>query len=164
MFSSRDVKIANATSRANGAVGRKARVPKFVQSIANKRKDTILDFGSGKTAAHARNLRRKGFKVTAHEFGGNRGKYHDPKALSRKYSIVYASNVINVQNSKKMLKGTLNQIARATKHRAILNLPKSPRKGAWSGNNRKDFHTLEHHLRKRFKTVNRTGEMFDCRK
>ena len=77
-------------------------------------------------------MREAGFKVTAHELGPNFVQgVHDPKSLSRKYDIVVASNVLNVQKSAKMLDKTLGQIRNALKKNgyAVFNFPKSPRKG-----------------------------------
>jgi len=49
--------------------------------------------------------------------------------------VVYASNVLNTQNSDAMLEATIEQINSALKEggTAIVNLPGSPRKGAYSG-------------------------------
>ena len=61
---------------------------------------------------------------------------HDENALNRRYDIVYASNLLNVQNNSRMLANTLNQLASATKvtgGKAIMNLATNPRKGAFTG-------------------------------
>ena len=153
-FNQDEMEVANKTSRSAGAVSGKALVPRHVEQLASK-DDDILDFGAGKDAVHAKGLRAKGFKVTAHEFGSNqREGVHDPDALGRQYHTVYASNVLNVQSSRDMLARTLDQIHRSTRPggRFIGNLPMSPRK----------FPELDHQmvhdeLAKRFETVERVG-------
>ena len=109
-FSKHETEIANKTSRSAGAVSGKALVPKYVEQHADK-SHHILDFGAGKDAVHAKNLREKGFNVTAHEFGSNQKEgVHDKDALHKKYDHVYASNVLNVQSSHDMLGKTLDQL------------------------------------------------------
>src|ERR1044071_3885328 len=117
-FTDDEVKVANPTSRTHGAVGAKAIVPRHVEAVEAKHNDKanrhILDFGSGKDAAHAKALREKGHNVTAHEFGANQKEgVHDKDALNKKYHHVYASNVLNVQSNKKMMAHTLDQIHKA---------------------------------------------------
>lgn len=122
-----DVAKANATSRSVGAVGSAAVTPKYVESTSSKA-ETILDFGAGKDAAHAKRLRDAGYNVTAYDFGSNlKEGLHDPQALSRKYDTVYASNVLNVQSGPEMLRNTLEQIKSVTSGRAVFNYPDSPR-------------------------------------
>lgn len=152
-FDPEAVKIANSTSRTSGAVGAKAITPRYVEGIASP-KHTILDFGSGKDAAHAKRLREKGLNVTAHEFGSNQNENHDPNALSRQYDHVYASNVLNVQSSKPMMAATLDQIHSATKKGGSFtgNFPASPRKA-----DDIDVDHVHQELEKRFETVKRVG-------
>lgn len=129
-FNQAEMEVANKTSRSSGAVSGKALVPRHVEQEASKN-DEILDFGAGKDAVHTKNLREKGFNVTAHEFGSNQKEgLHDPDALKKKYHTVYASNVLNVQSSHDMLGRTLDQIHKATRPggQFIGNLPMSPRK------------------------------------
>lgn len=153
-FSDEEKEIANATSRNKGAVGSKALVPQFVLKYANPT-DSILDFGAGKSAAHALSIQQQGYNVTAHEFGGNiNPEIHDPNALSKKYDIVYASNVLNTQSNKNMLARTLDQIRSVTKKRGkfIGNFPLEPRKA-------KDIDSeyLHNELLKRFNNVELIG-------
>lgn len=123
---------ANATSRAGsgGAVGKTALVPRLVPKFASKT-DKVLDFGAGKDAYFTKMLRRRGYNVTAYDFGDNvNPEIHDTKALSRKYDVVFASNVLNVQSSPSMLSETIAQIKRAVSAGgvAIVNYPSSPHK------------------------------------
>ena len=106
-------------------------MPRWVEE--NVPKGTkILDFGSGPAAQHTTRLREAGFtNITAHEFGDNvREGVHDPKALSKKYDVVFASNVLNVQSSETMLRQTLESIEKAVRRGgfAVFNYPTSPRK------------------------------------
>jgi 16S rRNA A1518/A1519 N6-dimethyltransferase RsmA/KsgA/DIM1 with predicted DNA glycosylase/AP lyase activity len=76
---------------------RKQSLPKIVESVA-KKTDTILDFGAGKDAFGTKYLREKGFDVTAYEIGKNAVEgLHDPKATHRRYDVVFASSVLNIQ-------------------------------------------------------------------
>ena len=133
MFTKTQIQIANATSRSNGAVGKNAIVPRIAREHA-KPGQSILDFGAGKDALHAKALREAGLDVTAHEFGDNQNENHDRSALGRKYSMVYASNVLNVQESRAMLNTTLSQVFGALKRGGtfIANYPASPRKSELS--------------------------------
>jgi len=153
-FSQDEMEVANRTSRSAGAVSGKAIVPRYVEGAIPKHHD-ILDFGAGKDAVHAQNLRAKGFKVTAHEFGNNQKKdLHDPDALKKTYHTVYASNVLNTQSNPKMLSRTLDQIHGSIKPGGhfVGNLPSSPRK--FEGLNHDLLHS---ELSKRFETVKRVG-------
>ena len=135
MFTQEDITIANKTSRTDGAVGVRAITPKFVRQhvelFYDKEDTTILDFGAGKRAAHARALLEIGFLVTAYEFGDNVDiRYHNELALMQTYDIVYASNVLNVQSNLGMMRTTIQQIADVVKEDGIFfaNYPASPRK------------------------------------
>lgn len=153
-FTPDQIKIANATSRSRGAIGSNAVVPKHVRKIA-KKEHKILDFGAGKEAAHTKSLNDEGYHVTAHEFGDNQIKgIHDPKALNKKYDVAYASNVLNVQSSPKMLGQTLDQIHGALHPHGsfIANLPASPRKYAELTGD-----SVKSELEKRFHSVERIG-------
>lgn len=136
MFTAEQIKVANATSRSNGASARnkdgsiRAIVPKWV--AANVKKDrTILDFGAGKGATHTQWLRELGFNVTAYDFGDNIIEgLHDKNALSKQYRVIFASNVLNVQSSVSMLMETLWQIYNSLERGGmfVCNYPASPRK------------------------------------
>lgn len=136
MFSVEEIKIANATSRSNGASARnkdgsiRAVVPKYVAEHINK-EDSILDFGAGKGATHTKWLKEQGFNVTAYDFGGNIIEgLHDKDALSKQYKVIMMSNVLNVQSSVKMLRETLHQVFNSLERGGVLvcNYPSSPRK------------------------------------
>ena len=119
----------NATYRSGGAVGKKAVLPRLISKFARKG-EKILDFGAGTKAIHTKRLRSRGYNVTAYDFGANRNELYDSQALSRKYKVVMASNVLNVQPTDGHLRRTLRQIKRAIAPRgfALVNYPYSPRK------------------------------------
>jgi len=128
------------SARGLGAVGKNAVVPRVVRMFALPH-HTILDYGAGPDTLHAMALRTAGFNVTAHDYHADdpaiKAKgLHDPDALKRRYHIVYASNVLNVQDSKKDLAKTLNEIAgcvHPSEGMAIVNLTSSPRYDAFKG-------------------------------
>jgi hypothetical protein len=88
-----------------------------------------LDYGAGKEATHTKKLRREGLDVVAYDFGENLTRFHDRDALEFSYEVVIASNVLNVQSTKRMLAQTLDELERACAPGAILvcNYPASPR-------------------------------------
>lgn len=141
MFTAEEIRIANATSRSNGATARgkdgviKAIVPNFVYKNIDKH-CSILDFGAGKDAIHTKWLKEQGFQnITAYDFGENCiNGVHDANALNRQYDIIFASNVLNVNNSVNMLAKTIDQIflCLAPGGAFICNYPSSPRKIAVS--------------------------------
>ena len=129
------ISTANATSRSGGAVGGHPVTIKYVRQLA-KRKVPILDFGAGKAAAQAKELNKMGYNVVPYDYGKNAvDGVHDPAALDREYPFVYASNVLNVQDSIGELKKTIQEIAEsvAVGGTFIGNLPASPRKAAFDG-------------------------------
>ena len=136
MFTEQEIRIANKTSRTNGASARnkdgsiRAIVPKYVADHIHK-EDSILDFGAGKDAVHTKWLREEGFNVTAYDFGDNCiEEIHDKDALRKQYKVIMCSNVINVQSSMEMLMDTLQQLNDSLEPGGMLvvNYPASPRK------------------------------------
>ncbi len=130
-YSAGQAKAMNATSRDSGAVGgSKALVPKHVRKVASKG-DSILDYGAGRNAAHTKSLKSSGHNVTAWEIGDNfQDGVHDKGALGKKYKVVFASNVLNVQPSKDKLMEVLREIKKVLQGggTAIVNYPQEPRK------------------------------------
>ena len=136
MFTKEEMRAANATSRTNGASAKnkdgsvRAVVPRYVAQYINK-EEKLLDFGAGRDAVHTKWLREQGFNIVAYDFGDNVIEgLHDKDALSRKYSVIMASNVLNVQSSMTMLQGTLRQIYDSLEYggKFVCNYPASPRK------------------------------------
>lgn len=147
MFNEMEIKIANATSRSNGASARnkdgsiRAVVPRYVVEHVNK-EDSILDFGAGKGAVHTKWLRDEGFNVTAYDFGDNCIEgLHDKNALQKQYKVIMASNVLNVSSTLNMLIETLNQINNSLEPGGefICNYPASPRKMILTANDLKEI-------------------------
>ena len=136
MFNEMEIRIANATSRSNGASAInkdgsiRAIVPRYVADNINK-EDSILDFGAGKAAVHTKWLKEQGFNAVAYDFGDNLIEgLHDKEALSKQYKVIMCSNVLNVQSSMSMLLETLRQIDNSLEPGGefICNYPASPRK------------------------------------
>ena len=124
------VKLVNATYRATGSIGPKVVVPKLVPGVA-KKTDKILDFGAGTKAIHTVALRQQGYNVTAYDIGANIDPaIHDTNALAKRWGVVYASNVMNVQPSRSDLAGLIGLFADIVKKGGtqIANYPPSPRK------------------------------------
>jgi hypothetical protein len=124
----------------------------------------ILDYGSGKLAQQAEILTRAGHKVTAHDHWGLDDKVkalglHDPDALKRRYHMVLASNVLNVQGTRRDLAQTLNEIAGAvhpTEGMAIVNFANTPRYDAFKGMSMEQGNkSIEMALKRRFHSVER---------
>lgn len=124
------IDIARRTARSAGAVGARAVVPRYVASIV-KRGDAVLNFGAGipdratGKYIHSEMLRAKGADVDEYDFNQT---YHTN--LRDEYDIVFASNVMNVQSSLKMMEETMLEMRYFLKTGglAIFNYPKSPRK------------------------------------
>ena len=134
MITSDEIAAANKTSRNSKAIGGKAITPKAVREYIDTFLNsdcTILDFGAGKSAAHARAFVADGFNCLAHEFGDNIDpRYHCELALQNKYDIVYASNVLNVHTSLHNLLETLDTVKSVMKDGGVFiaNFPLEPRK------------------------------------
>jgi len=128
----------------------RAVVPYYIMATIPKSK-SILDFGAGIKACHTKLMLKKGWNITAYDFGENLTYFHDAQALDRTYDVVFASNVLNVQSSEEMLKETMQQMWNVVKFRGILivNYPGSPR---YLG-----FTTMEMNkwLREKFENVER---------
>jgi 2-polyprenyl-3-methyl-5-hydroxy-6-metoxy-1,4-benzoquinol methylase len=146
MFSVEEIKIANATSRSNGASAKnkdgsiRAVVPKYISEHINK-EYSILDFGAGKDAIHTQWLRKEGFNVAAYDFGENCIEgVHNKDALQKQYKVIMCSNVLNVQSSLAMLLETLKQINNSLEPGGefVCNYPVSPRKMNLTANDLKE--------------------------
>lgn len=164
-FKDVDISTANATARSGGAVGGKAVTPKYV-SKTSSRGESILDYGAGPKAIHSKALRRKGFRnVTSYDFGDNFiDGVHDKSALDKKYSTVFASNVLNVQSSREMMAETIEELRKAVSPsgRLVANYPANPRKSDIEADEVKVM------LEKKFKTVEivdgtNSAPVFECR-
>jgi SAM-dependent methyltransferase len=140
----------NRTYRKTLPGGATAVVPRVVAGAARPG-DRILDYGAGTAAVHARELAARGLDVTAYDIGGNFDPaVHDPRALSRTYDLVYASNVINVQPDAFRLELLLDAVAAVLRPggRFVANYPE-PRKGDLA------IAVVEAALRRRFGSAER---------
>ena len=137
-FDEETVKSANKTARSAGAsaIDRetgevRSVVARYILDNADK-SDSILDYGAGPKAIQSKWLVSKGFEnVTAYDFGENVvDGVHDRSALSRSYDVVFASNVINTENTVGAVKETLKELWNATRSggRLVFNYPSTPRK------------------------------------
>lgn len=115
----------------------KSLLPKYIASAFKDMKFVkILDYGAGKDAFGTMMLRDEGFNVTAYDVGENCIEgVHDPMALHKKYDLVFASNVINVQPSYEDIRYVLKEIYLSMENHLgygysafYCNLPESPRK------------------------------------
>lgn len=134
MFTTEEIKIANATYRSKGSSvfdkdgNIRSVVARYV--AANVRKDAkILDFGCGSEFVQGKYLQSLGFDVSGWDFGGNKPECCVDK-LESIYDVVYASNVLNTISSMSMLMETLEQINSCLKDGGVFiaNYPASPRK------------------------------------
>jgi len=122
-----EVLAANKTARSAGAVGSKAITPRRVAATI-RRGETVLNFGAGKPDpatgkyTHSETVRAAGGIVDEFDFGANA-----VGVLGKQYDTVMASNVLNVQSGRQMLRSTLSDIANSSKGRAVMNYPESPR-------------------------------------
>ena len=138
MFTEKEIREVNKTARSNGASAInsdgtiRAIVPNFIlKNIKEYRDKTILDFGAGKDAIHTKWLRENGLNIIAYDFGDNCIEgIHDKNALDKRYDVIFASNVLNVQSSDVMMMATVYQIHKSLKKGGIFifNYPISPRK------------------------------------
>lgn len=122
----------NKSARGYGAVGKKALVPRYIKENITKRY-SLLDYGAGHLALHTQELRHLGYKVTAYDHGENViDGVHDPNALEKKYDIVFASNVLNVQDTLQDVRNVLDEMKQCATKQIIFNLPLEPRYRAWT--------------------------------
>lgn len=134
MYTIEEIKIANSTARRSGSsVFDKDRnirsvVARYVADNINK-EGKVLDFGCGPCFIQGKYLNSMGFSVDGYDFGSNKPEGGVDK-LEQIYDTVYASNVLNVQSSMKMLMETLNQIYNCLMEGGVFiaNYPASPRK------------------------------------
>lgn len=128
---------AQRTARANGAVGSKAVLPKVIRRLLlDEYRDQdvdVLDFGCGPARAHAKDSQawasglRQRWTFVGYDFGDQASTLQAP------WDIVYASNVLNVQQDGHMLNQTLGQLWRAQgQGRLFVNYPSGPRHLGWT--------------------------------
>jgi hypothetical protein len=158
-YSLDEIHMMNRTSRARGAVGAKAKVPRVVQQLA-KPTHRILDFGAGHEAAQTQSLRSAGFQsVDAYDIGANQREGLHVANPQGGYDIVFASNVMNVQpDAERIIR--VAQFCKGQLRKGgtfVCNFPKDPRK-----NNLKDRDFLAL-IQKVFRNVEVIDGCFVCR-
>lgn len=132
MYTLEEIEIASKTARHNGFVGQNSIIPRIVQSYIQP-EDIVLDYGAG-FGQHTIFFREQGYKVSAYDFNPKydilTSQYFIVNPLPDTYSLIYASNVLNVQSSLDMLKRTLEHISSLITDNGIFiaNYPKVPRK------------------------------------
>ncbi len=134
-YTEEETAALNKTCRSQGAIGKRAKVPRLVVIWA-KLSDRILDYGAGKDALHAIHLRNLGYKVDAYDIGKNFNQcLHISLGelyAAEQYDCVYASNVLNVQPNREGIDNVLDQCHAVLKPGGmfIFNYPKTPRKSS----------------------------------
>lgn len=126
MITENQKKKAQKTDRSTSAYWAKtAVVPKVLLEMDLHPHFTMLDFGCGAAAPHTKMLRHLGFKCFGYDFSLQESDQH----LTRKYDIVFASRVLNVQQNTSMMEETLQLIASLLKQEGMFlaNYPKDPR-------------------------------------
>jgi 2-polyprenyl-3-methyl-5-hydroxy-6-metoxy-1,4-benzoquinol methylase len=142
-----DPELAKAAVKTNAPNWETTRIDKIIRNHITT-SNSVLDFGAG-GAKPATRLKSEGYNITAYDFmytPEQKPTDDDPRdynALSKKYDVVYASNVINVQSSEKMILKTIKEIKGSMKPSAVFicNFPTNPRKWAemQKANDMKDF-------------------------
>lgn len=132
-FSQEEKQAANKTFRKWGfksSLPPQKILPYVMEYLGRKPKAKVLDYGSGKYPTLSKYLLELGYDVTSHDFGDNVTQDHDVTAMQKKYDLVFASNVLNVQSSESMLKKTLHEIKKSLKKDGVFiaNYPHVPRK------------------------------------
>lgn len=119
--------------RVNRSYSRTFSRRQFLPRILHKyirKGERVLDFGAGPDAYGTMALRSQGFSVTAHDIGRNRvAGIHDPGAMKRKYHVIFASNVLNVQPSRLHVQSVISVVKShlLTGGKFFCNFPESPR-------------------------------------
>jgi hypothetical protein len=144
-FTENEIKIANLTCRSKGSsvFNKDGSIRSVVALYVLEnidRKEKILDFGCGKEFIQGKFLNEKGFDVSGYDFGSNKPE-NGVELFKQKYSVIYASNVLNVQSSMVMMLETLQQINNSLEPGGefICNYPSSPRKMLLSANDLKEI-------------------------
>ena len=135
------------TARGRGAVGARAVVPRVIKrDLSPAEAGRVLDFGCGETQRHVKSLRAEGYEVYGHDFGVN-----ELYKYQAGWDTVYASNVLNVQPNKQVLRETLETLKSLMDEDTTLiaNYASSPRKAGLY------VRELREILEKHFKSIER---------
>lgn len=154
-----DEEAAKKAIKTNAPNWATTKIDKLIRDHINK-KQTILDFGAG-GAKPATRLKAEGYNITAYDFmyaPEHQPSDTDPRdynALDKKYDVIYASNVINVQSSETMMLKTIKEIKDSMKPNSVFicNFPTNPRK--WDKIQKAD--EMKAFLSKHFKDIKLIG-------
>lgn len=94
----------------------------FMKDFLKNFSGTVLDYGAGRKAIFAKKLSEI-HPVDAYDIGENFNENH---VELTPHDVIYASNVLNVQETPEMLDATLREI-RANCSMFIFNYPQAPR-------------------------------------
>lgn len=147
-YSNHQIHKMNSTARSAGAVGLNSIIVKIIKSLIDKNKK-ILDYGSGPNLIQTKQLVDCGFNVKSWDIGNNltNSNYFIKKLESNSFDVVFASNVLNVQENEERIKFVIDEVFDTTKNIAILNFPNSPN---YTGLN---IHNILYLLQLQFKSV-----------
>lgn len=112
-----EIKAVNKTCRSKGAVGKNALVPRLVEEFLKDKIQrlyypVVIDFGAGKDLLHVKRLEKLFPDVlfAGYEVGDNATEDHVSRTqliAASPFSLIYASNVLNVQPSMEALTETI---------------------------------------------------------
>jgi hypothetical protein len=126
-----DRHISGERALADLEAGKGALVPRsLVKYLKPDEAGPVLDYGCGATAPHVQALDVLGYDVAGYDIGDDEVGLVDGGALRRrKYNVVLASNVLNVQPSWAALNTVLDELRLAAGSRGmvIANLAEDPR-------------------------------------
>lgn len=126
-----DRKLTGEQALADLQAGRGALVPRsLVKHLKPEEAGPVLDYGCGSTAPHVQALDVMGYDIVGYDIGDDDVGLVDKGALRRrKYNVVLASNVVNVQPSWAALNTVLDELrlAAGTRGMVIMNLAEDPR-------------------------------------
>jgi hypothetical protein len=130
--------LMRATGWKGGATASNPVVTRYAECAAYPPDVTVLDFGAGMGARQTARLRARYPGISAYDFPRTALETMvknpdllgtvDPLALDREYEVVLASNVLNVQPSRRSLEATLDELvgALAVGGELVANIPRAP--------------------------------------
>jgi 2-polyprenyl-3-methyl-5-hydroxy-6-metoxy-1,4-benzoquinol methylase len=130
-------------------------VYRLISKTYRGQKLRILDYGAGPKALWTLWLRGQGFDVTAYDIAANQNHLHDSKALNKHYDVVVASNVVNVQPSRVLVRKVLKELMAGKT--VYFNYPSEPHKSDMS------IGEVELLAKRLFSEVKHVGTIFICK-
>lgn len=159
IYSEKKINKMNSTARSTGAVGSNAIIVRIIKSLIDKDKK-ILDYGSGPNLVQTMQLIEYGFDVKSWEIGKNltNSNYFIQNLKENSFDVVFASNVLNVQENENDIRFVINEVFDITKDVAIFNFPKKPNYSNMS--TEKIFHILKSNFEHVFNVYRTTDKNF----